>query len=328
MRILIYHPVCLPAVEYGGVERVVVWLARGLTQLGHQVTIACKKGSRLDIGCEVIELDDRLSTPSVVLNETEPSRWDVLHLMAPASEVDLRSWKGRYLLTVHGNGKPGEEFLKNSVFLTQNHAQRHEAEVYVHNGIDPDELIFSATKKPNMLFLSKTSWSVKNLKGAIRMCRVAKRGLEIAGGSRPYLLRMMSAFAGFRWHGPVSGIQKAELLRDASALLFPVLWPEPFGLVIVEALMSGTPVFAFDRGGISELVNNDVGRVVQSESEMIELLKRPPTIDSEMCRQYAIEKFHFLKMAKNYETLYQRVAVGGQSLHQQNPRALDWRYQK
>ena len=136
-----------------------------------------------------------------------------------------------------------------------------------------------------------------------------------------------------RWEGAVSGMRKAELLADASALIFPVTWPEPFGLVVVEALMSGTPVIATRIGSLPELVNDRVGRLLDvptsSDAELhwVEQLRglcspgRTLPWQPEECRRWAELNFHYLKMAEGYETAYRRV-IRGEYLHGRAPVAL------
>src|SRR5205823_6365274 len=142
----------------------------------------------------------------------------------------------------------------------------------VYNGIDPSEYVFNPGKRdPSYLFFSKTNWSVKNLKGARQLCRKASVPLWISGENRPtrsrswITLKRKLGFDRETWIGPMAGEKNAQVLSRSRALLFPVSWPEPFGLVIAEALISGTPVLATPRGSIPELVTPDVGVVLGLE---------------------------------------------------------------
>ncbi len=159
----------------------------------------------------------------------------------------------------------------------------------------------------------------------MKFCRKAKVSLKIAGGSRPFFNRMMCWFQPhFEWIGPVSGVKKAYYLAHAKALLFPVRWPEPFGLVIAEALISGTPVVGFPRGSLVELIPPEVGVLLESEDEWIRLLEEGTLLaDPERCRQWALEKFHYRGMAENYERIYQQI-FQGRILHEVYPRGLGW----
>lgn len=311
MKIVLFHPALLPPPDYGGVERVVLWLARGLVERGHQVWVAALAGSQLPEGTEPLEIE-RGRTSDLDLLPRLPGGVDIVHFMAPPARETLAKLPCAPVLTVHGNGKPGEKFPRCSVFLSRDHARRHGAEFFVYNGIAPEESGFRpGRREPWYLFLSKTSWRVKNLSGAMGLCRKAGVPLRIAGGRRPIGLRVRAALTpGFHWEGPVSGAKKANLLETARALLFPVLWDEPFGLVVAESLMAGTPVIASPRGSLPELISSEVGALPQSEDEWIELLQKPFSREPMACREWALKRFHYSVMAANYESAYSRVIAG------------------
>ena len=331
MNLTLYHPVKLPVRGYGGVERVVFWLAKGLAELGVQVRVAAMSGSLLPPGVALLPLPsndegDFLSA----LGKSGAS--ELVHFMAPpatATTEKLQSVGVHSLVTIHGNGKPGEVFADTSVFLTRDHALRHGADAYVYNGIDPEELHFEPKcLGDSFLFLSRTSWSVKNLSGAMALCRENRQRLRIAGGERPFLLRLRAAWdRRFAWEGTVDGRRKAELLSQSQALLFPIRWPEPFGLVMVESLMSGTPVLATPFGSVPELLSPETGiqiglgdfdRWKWALQEGWRGLKR------ERCREWAMERFHYRKMAENYVRFYEKV-LNGERINARTPIATDWR---
>lgn len=328
MKTLLFHPTQLPPKDYGGVERVVLWLAKGLLELGHEVWVGAYPGSRLPAGAKLLEVVPERSS-ALDLLEILPKGLDVVHFMAPPEAGAIERLPCATLLTVHGNGKGGEKFPKNSVFLSQDHARRHGATAFVHNGIDPSEYIFDPKlKTARYAFLSKTSWKVKNVRGALSICQRAGVPLDIAGGNRPIGVRLRAAVSpSARWIGPVAGAKKAALLARARGLVFPVLWPEPFGLVMAEALMSGTPVFASGIGSVPELVHSGVGAVLpplgpSTEEQWMDALRSEPKPDQwERCRDWAMEKFHYLKMARSYAQLYQRVQ-GGEMIHRDYPKSL------
>lgn len=325
MKVVIFHPVLLPPRDYGGVERVVLWLTKGLIERGHDVWVAALAGSRLPRGARLIEMQPGQGALAD-LRPRLPAGVDLIHLMAPASDlhapIDVPT-----LLTVHGNGKPGEKFPAGAVFLSADHAQRHGGSLYVYNGIDPDELLFEPTRKSGYaLFLSKTSLKTKNVRGAVRIASRANFPLVVAGGHRPLTLNARTRFAALfggktRWIGPVAGQRKAHALARAGLLLFPILWEEPFGLVVVEALMSGTPVLASRRGAMPELITPGVGACLedralgarQSEELWIEWLERVRAgragWSPEACRAHAMKHFHFRVMCEKYEGIYRQVAT-------------------
>ncbi|MCC7440998.1 MAG: glycosyltransferase [Bdellovibrionales bacterium] len=320
MKVLLFHPSLLPPRDYGGVERVVLWLARGLAERGHEVWVAAFPGSRLPEGARLWEIPPEESGAESLLRKRPPGL-DLVHFMAPPGLETESGLDLPQITTIHGNGKPGERFPRNSVFLSADHAHRHGASVFVYNGVDPAEsqAPTGTLRGRRFLFLSKTSWSVKNARGAARICRAAGVPLTLAGGRRPWGLRARAwcstrlGSGGLRWAGPVAGEAKARLLGESRALVFPVLWPEPFGLVVVEALLAGTPVLARRLGSLPELVTPEVGRLFgEDEREWVEFLRRgeiPWT--AEACREYALKRFHYRGMAENYERLYQKAIRGG-----------------
>ena len=329
MKILLFHPTLLPPKSYGGIERVVLWLAKGLLERGHEVFVACLAGSQLPKGCQILEVEKKFYSAEELL-KILPKSLDVIHFMAPLSEKVWQKLPYPSLLTVHGNGQSGEKYPKNSVFLSQDHANRHRAKVYIYNGIDPAEFLYEPQNKGNhYLFLSKTNWRVKNLTGAMTYCKAAGSSLVIAGGSRPFLKRFTCLFnSQFTWAGPVSGWKKAQLLTQAKALVFPVIWPEPFGLVVAEALISGTPVIASPVGSLVEMIPSQVGLLPKTDEEWIEALQgKSWTFSSDQCREWAIEKFHFARMAESYEGVYQKV-ISGSFLHSEHPIAEGWKHFK
>ena len=102
--------------------------------------------------------------------------------------------------------------------------------------------------------------------------------------------------------------EKNKLLSKAKALLFPIQWDEPFGIVLLEAASSGTPVIAFNRGSVPEIVKNGVnGFVVDNEKEMIEAMGKVDQIDRRKCRSFVEKNFNLDMMIKNYESLYKEL---------------------
>lgn len=316
MKILLFHPVHLPPADYGGVERVVLWLAQGLRDLGHSVWIAALEGSKLPPGIELIPISPMEKSAEHLLGRL-PEGVDIVHFQAPPEAAFLERSDVASVTTIHGNGKLGEVFPQNTVFLSRDHASRHQRKTYVYNGVDPSEFRLSPKKKRSApLFLSKTSWKVKNLRGAVRIAEHAGVGLTIAGGYRPLDLWARSLFSAHEWVGPVSGEFKARLLSEASALLFPVTWSEPFGLVMIEALLSGTPVVGSRMGSVPEILSDFGGIALEPISRESSLdswaqaLRDVEKLDPALLRETAIQRFSHLRMAEAYLQVYKRVQNG------------------
>ena len=123
-----------------------------------------------------------------------------------------------HLVTIHGNGKPGETFLVNTAFVSRNHATRHGAECFVYNGVDPSDYIYREQKSDYLVFLAKASWRVKNVKGAIRLSRLAHRTLRIVGGRR---LFPFNHRGGIHWEGFLGGRKRPSWWRLPRVFSFP-----------------------------------------------------------------------------------------------------------
>ena len=323
MKILLFHPAILPPKDYGGVERVVLWLSEGLRDFGHEVTVAALEGSKVPRGVSFLSvpMGDRSATS---LAARIPPGTEVVHFQAPPESGYFRDGVPPAVTTIHGNGKPGEIFPANTVFLSRNHAERHARTTFVYNGVnvaefDLCEKLGTARRRNSPLFFSKTTLRTKNLAGAMEIARRANMPLTIAGGNRPIGLRLRALVSGHRWLGPVSGAEKAKILSEASTLLFPVIWHEPFGLVMVEAMLSGTPIVGSRRGSIPEIVDFDSGRVLdlpkdESDSEAFlrwaEALRAVQDLDPGTLRKRAIERFSHHRMAESYLEVYKRVIRG------------------
>lgn len=273
------------------------WLAKGLAELGHSVVLVCQKEST----CPFAEIvpSDTGNVESLLPNVS------LFHYFSTPEHAPTKP----YLVTIGGNGKLDEVFLPNTVFVSRDHAYRHHAECFVYNGIDPDDYRFSEVKKEYLIFLAKASWRVKNVRGAIRIARKARRRLRILGGKRVLLTHRRAV----RWEGMVGGEEKRELIADACGLLFPVIWNEPFGLAVVESLVSGTPVIASKRGSLPELICNDVGKLCDSEQEFQEAIESLPSFRPDRCREWVMSRFHYRVMTKKYVELYERILAGEQA---------------
>ena len=251
--------------------------------------------------------------------------FDLLHGFTKPSILIENAFQGKVMVTIQGNGQLGEKFHRNTVFVSKNHAERHGSSEFVYNGLDADELLFSEKPRPNRyLFLSKTSWKVKNLKGAMRLANQHRQNLWIAGGDRPYSYRALTVLkqvfrADWRWVGAVNQEEKSRFLLEGKALLFPLLWNEPFGLVMTESLVSGTPVFAHPYGSVSEILEFAPQCLMRSDDDWKQALTGKIKMPSpKECRDWVYAKFDQKNMALKYMDYYERVAQG-KYLNDQEP---------
>ncbi len=305
MRIALCHDALIPPPDYGGTERVIVWLARALVELGHQVTLVARPGSALP-GTRFVPL-----RPGVPWDELVPADVELLHLWAPPNPAPRRP----FLVTIGGNGQPGEVFERNTVFVSRKHAENHGSVNFVHNGLDPSELPCDSDRKDHFVFLAKASWSVKNLDGAVAIARAAGVRLEVLGSrSLPGKLhRWIPRIRGVRYHGMVGDAEKREVLRNARGLLFPVRWHEPFGIAITEALASGCPVFGTPYGSLPEIITPEVGVMSHEAALLVKGVRRAleGAYRPEICRSRVFEGFTADAMARKYLQYYAQVLNQG-----------------
>lgn len=300
-----------------------IWLAEGLRDLGHSVTVAALEGSRLPKGVTFLPVEYGARSAEALLRRV-PKGTEIVHFQAPPEAGYFREGAPPSLTTIHGNARPGEKFPEHTVFLSRDHAERHERKRFVYNGINPSEFGLApelgTQKRTNApLFLSKTTLRTKNLAGAFQISRRAGAALTIAGGNRPLGVRFQALLAGYQWAGPVNGERKARLLAEASALLFPVVWDEPFGLVMVEAMLSGTAVVGSRKGSVPEVVGATGGKILdlpkgeadeESYQAWATALKEAQAMDPVELRRQAIERFSHLRMAESYLGVYNEVIRG------------------
>jgi glycosyltransferase involved in cell wall biosynthesis len=208
------------------------------------------------------------------------------------------------VFTLHGNLRPGRASRPNTIFLSADHASRHGGKAFVYNGVDPSEFIFRPVKGDYDLFLGRLH-SVKGYRWAMAGAKRSGRRLLVAGGWRLSLRRNL------RFVGAVDGERKADLLASAACLWMPALWDEPFGLTLVEAMMSGTPVLGTRRGALPEVVTDDVGALGDTLDELITLRSTIERRDPGVCRARAERWFSHTRMAEEYVRMYQHYLASG-----------------
>ncbi len=194
----------LPVQGYGGTERVVVALARGLDALGHRVTLLAAPGTRVAEAAVVEAPPARILDPTVDLATLLPSDADVVHAFFAVRRTPSRP----FVRTLEGNLRAGVAASPDTIFVSRNHAHRYGSEVFVYNGLDPGDYLFRSEKDQYDLFLGRLH-SVKGYRWAIEGAKRSGRRLLIAGGWRPSLRRRI------RYVGTVDGRKKVGTRRGA-----------------------------------------------------------------------------------------------------------------
>jgi glycosyltransferase involved in cell wall biosynthesis len=181
----------------------------------------------------------------------------------------------------------------------------------IHNGIDADAFPFGAGPGEYLAFLGRMIPS----KGAAEAVRVAQEldiPLVMAGPSTEWFEREVRPAVDdrlIRYVGTIDAAGRNELLAGAAALVYPITYPEPFGLVMVEAMACGTPVAAFGVGAVAEIVEQGVGgRWVAPGESLVDAVQSAVQLDRRWVREAAVERFDFRRMVDAYERLYRRLA--------------------
>jgi glycosyltransferase involved in cell wall biosynthesis len=325
----------VPPKRYGGTELFIANLAIGLRNLGHQVVVYANGESKLPV--EVRSLYPQSLWPltgdfSETLTDINHAAWairdateicDVIHVNSLHGLPPSRFCRTPFVYTIHHDH---DQALSNFYsyypevnFVTVSHFQQRSEEMpnlwTIHHGIDLSLYQFRKNKRQYLSFLGR----IAPFKGTHLAIQVAKKcgiPLKIAGEVQPLFQDYFDTevkphidgkFIEFVGEADVRA--KNELLGNSLALLFPIEWDEPFGLVMIEAMACGTPVLALPGGSVSEVVCDGVsGYVCQSLDEMaryaadIQPLVRPSVV-----REYAELHFSAERMAADYVHLYNQI---------------------
>lgn len=334
MHVLIVSRNRIPVYAYGGTERVVWDLGFSLNALGHKVTYLVKPRSHSDFS-DVLPINKSMPLLPQVEAAMRLVGADIVHFQSnPFSDVEASEcFAYPFVMTEHGNSDLETWHPRNTVFISRNHAERHDSKQFVYNGLNWDgygKVNFSLPRK-DFHFLGNAAWPVKNFQGAIDVACSASVELNVMGGRRLQIRRgfRMTWERNIHFHGMVGGVKKFSLLNSSKGMIFPVRWYEPFGLAIIESLYFGCPIFATPYGAIPELVPPECGVLTNSCLEMAHALQQSDQFDPEACHAQAREKFNATRMAEGYLHKYGRI-LDGEYLHasvpvsQVHPRDLLW----
>jgi glycosyltransferase involved in cell wall biosynthesis len=329
----------VPPKMYGGTERVVSWLTEELVQLGHQVTLfasgdSLTKAELVPICAESLRLNpscrDPLAHHIVMLERVRQRReqFDLIHFHIDYLHFPFsRCAKLPNLTTLHGrldieDLRPLYEEFREMPVVSISYAQRGPLpgahwQATVHHGLPPG--LYEPRFEPGkyLAFLGRTS-PEKGLDEAIAIARLAGMPLKIAAKvdavDREYFENVIKPLLGdplIEFVGEIGYGEKKEFLANATALLFPVQWPEPFGIAMIEAMACGTPVIAYPRGSVPEVMRDGVsGYIVPDRQAAAAALARIEQLDRRQVRNYFEENFTSSRMAADYLTIYERLAGG------------------
>jgi glycosyltransferase involved in cell wall biosynthesis len=327
----------VPPKLYGGTERIVSYLTEELVRQGHDVTLfasgdsvtqarlipASAQALRLDPHC-VDQIALHVLQLELVLRHAP--EFDVIHFHTDYLHYPLSCRQAyRHVTTLHGRLDILElaplyrEFSRIPV-VSISDAQRAPLpmahwQATVHHGLPPD--LLTPTERPEgyLAFLGRIS-PEKRPDRAVEIARRAGLELRIAAkvdkADREYFeqtIQPLLAEPGVTYIGEIGEAEKADFLGNARALLFPIDWPEPFGLVMIEALACGTPVIAWPCGSVPEVIDDGVtGFIVASVDEAVRAVGRLPELSRRRCRRVFEERFCAARMARDYVAVYERLA--------------------
>ena len=294
MHVALLFPARFPTTGYGGTQRMLERLGLALAERGHAVSVLCAPGSALP-WARVVPIDVAAATSAGFAAQPHlPAGTDVLLSFIPVHRAPTTPWVWR----LAGNMRPGRTPPPNTICVSADHARRHGVASFVHNGVPPDEFRLAARKGDYDLFLGRLH-AVKGYRWAIDGAKRAQRKLVVAGGWRPSWRRSL------QFVGTVDGARKAELLAGARCLWMPAQWDDPCPGVLLESMMSGTPVLGTRRGSLPEIISPDVGLLGDSVEELVMLAARIDAIDPAACRARAERWFSHRRMAAEYERMLQ-----------------------
>jgi glycosyltransferase involved in cell wall biosynthesis len=325
----------VPPALYGGSERVVSWLTEELMAMGHEVTLFAsgdsKTAARLVPACPTaLWRDDRCreTLPHHIrlleLVFRDVAQFDVIHFHCDYVHFPLvRRYGIPSVSTLHGSIHPNDlqpllQEYSDIQLVSISDSQREPMPSAnwvgtVHHGLPIDQHRFHPNGGEYLAFLGRIS-PEKGLEHAIEIARLTKHKLKIAAKIYPEdipyfehtiepLILNNSSFIEFL--GEVGGRAKEDLLGHAKALVFPVQWSEPFGLVMIEALATGTPVIGWRRGSVPEVIDDGkTGFVVDGLDQAVTAVHRLGELSRSTCRQEFERRFTSQRMAQDYLRLY------------------------
>lgn len=325
-----------PPCNYGGTERVVSCLTETLVEMGHEVTLFASGDSQTKANLvaptpialrgskEAVDLTAHYIYMLELVQQMAPE-FDVIHYHIDYLHFPLsRRTRTVQCTTMHGRLDLSDiaaifkEFREMPLVSISN-AQRRPLPYAnfirtVYHGLPPNSLTFNDHPEGYLAFIGRISEEKgpdKAIEIAIKTGYKLKIAAKVDKKDIDYYenyLKAKMAHPLVEYLGEVNMAQKNELLGNAAAVLFPITWPEPFGLVMIESLACGTPVIAFNYGSVPEIIENGVtGFVVNTTGEAVEKVHQIGMISRRRCRDEFEERFTSKRMAEDYLEAYQEL---------------------
>jgi glycosyltransferase involved in cell wall biosynthesis len=326
----------VPPKLYGGTERVVSWLSEELVRLGHEVTLFASADSmttaKLIPSCQESlrlspEAVDHLAHHFIQLEQVlkHKDEFDLIHFHIDYIHYPLsRRERYTHVTTLHGRLDIPDLVPLYGVYhdmpvVSISDSQRDPLprlnwQGTVHHGLPVDSYKFHRKPGNYLAFLGRTS-PEKGLDRAIEIAKATGMPLKIAAkidkADQEYFETVIGPSlndSDIEFVGEIGYPEKNDFLGNASALLFPISWPEPFGIVMIEAMACGTPVIAYPFGSVPEVVEDGVsGYIVSDQADAIDAVKQIGNIDRKTVRKHFETKFTSDRMALDYLKIYERM---------------------
>ncbi|MEW6381276.1 MAG: glycosyltransferase family 4 protein [bacterium] len=335
----------VPPKYYGGTERVVSYLTEELIRQGHEVTLfasgdsitrarliaPCKRSLRLNRECQ-----DYMAHHVLMLEQVfkEADHFDIAHFHIDYIHFPtLRRFKIPHVSTLHGRLDIPDlfdlyrEFREMPVVSISDNQRKPLPWINwqgtIYHGLPEDLYTFREEHGKYLAFLGRIS-PEKRLDRAIQIAMRVGMEIKIAAkvdlANMDYFNDVVKPL--FRnpltdYIGEIGEHEKNEFLGNAYALLFPIDWPEPFGLVMIEAMACGTPVIAYRSGSVPEIIDDGVtGFLVNGMEEAVAATRQVTALSRRQCRQVFEERFSARRLAKDYLKLYQRMTDAREAVEQ------------
>ena len=343
----------VPPRLYGGTERVVSWLTEKLVSLGHDVTLfasgdsvtnarlvpACKKALRLESDCV-----DPLAHHTLMVERvfTLAEEFDLIHFHTDYLHFPLsRRVHVPCVTTLHGRLDlpdlvPLYKEFSEVALISISDAQRRPLPwvnwlATVHHGLPAHSLSLAEGGGDYLAFLGRIS-SEKGVDRAIEIAIRSGTKLKVAAKidrcDRDYFERQIKPLLDhplIEFVGEIAASEKQDFLGNAAALLFPIEWPEPFGIVLIEAMACGTPVIAHPFGSVPEIIPDGVcGFLVRDVDEAVGAVRRLGEIDRRECRSHFELNFTDERMARDYVKIYHQLIHPKSASMTVEEGALNW----
>ena len=337
MKIAVLSPIAwrTPPIKYGPWEQVSSNIAEGLVEKGVDVTLFATANSTTSGKLAYVSQTAYAENPDI-----DPKTWECLHisnLMERAAEFDLihnnfdflplsysRLITTPMLTTIHGFSSPKiipvyKKYNTDNFYVSISNSDRSPELDYtatVYNGINTREFTFSPIPKDYLLYFSRIH-PEKGTAEAIQIARKSGRKLVISGLIQDdiYFENKVKPFINndnIVYVGNAAPQQRDKLLGEAYALLHPINFNEPFGLSVAEAMLCGTPVIAFNKGSMPELIKDSkTGFLVETIQQAAEAVNSINSISRDYCRKWAESKFSRIKMIDGYLKVYKRILNQG-----------------